>query len=266
MKMITTFPDMTEFEKAKNLINENNIIHEFIDPPRAYSVVGIPALALDEDIYRDFSYKYGSSFLCCGWVEYRQTDKKIPDEEPQKFDEDLFGSFSFTLLAPCVADFSKLRIICKFSGDISKVLPYVNTEKTNGMFIKNGPIFTYKDAYHMISLYPQKISIAKTDDIKDSWHMVEKIRCMLNDIWARRASIEPTYETREKPPALEIYRRLPGTNCGECNEKTCMAFAIRLWSGELRPEMCKPVFNGKYNNLKPAFLEICHGLGIKEET
>jgi len=266
MKMITTFPNNNEFEKAKKIIIENDIKHEFIDPLQAYSLVGIPALVLEEEIYRVFSYRYVSSFLTCGWVEYRQTDKKIPETEPKKFDEDLFGSFSFILLAPCVADYTKLRIICKFSGDISNVLAYVNTEKTNGMFIKNGPIFTYKDGYHMISLYPQKISIAKTDDIKDSWFMVEKIRCMLNDIWARRYYIEPTYETREKPPALEIYKRLPGTNCGECNEKTCMAFAIRLWSGELKPNMCKPIFNGKFNDLKPAFMEICHGLGIKEEA
>jgi hypothetical protein len=31
--------------------------------------------------------------------------------------------------------------------------------------------------------------------------------------------------------AIELYKRLPGTNCGECGVKTCMAFAVSVLQG-----------------------------------
>jgi len=87
------------------------------------------------------------------------------------------------------------------------------------------------------------------------------IRRKINDVWSRRDQIEPSNRMRQKPPALEIYKRLPGTNCRECGEKTCMAFALRLWSGEVTPSQCKPTFEGEFVHRREALLEICAGLG-----
>ncbi|NOZ82368.1 MAG: acetyl-CoA decarbonylase/synthase complex subunit gamma [Euryarchaeota archaeon] len=40
---------------------------------------------------------------------------------------------------------------------------------------------------------------------------------------------------------LEVYRNLPGTNCGECGEGTCMAFASALIERSKSYEECKPL-------------------------
>lgn len=37
---------------------------------------------------------------------------------------------------------------------------------------------------------------------------------------------------------LELYRRLPRTNCGLCPERQCMAFAVALARGDAAPEAC----------------------------
>jgi len=87
------------------------------------------------------------------------------------------------------------------------------------------------------------------------------IRCRVNEAWARRAQIEPSDEMREKPPALEIFKRLPKTNCRACGELTCLAFAVRVWMGELAVSKCTPVFQGEFGHLKDALVEICMGLG-----
>jgi ArsR family metal-binding transcriptional regulator len=58
---------------------------------------------------------------------------------------------------------------------------------------------------------------------------LEKIRLLVNCTWAQRQTITPLYTQRYKPLALEIYKRLPRTNCPEYGEQTCMAFAVRLW-------------------------------------
>jgi hypothetical protein len=38
--------------------------------------------------------------------------------------------------------------------------------------------------------------------------------------------------------ALDIYKKLPRTNCGECSPKTCMAFALSLLKGESELSGC----------------------------
>ncbi len=74
----------------------------------------------------------------------------------------------------------------------------------------------------------------------------------------------PLFELRAKPPALEIYKRLPRTNCKACGEETCRAFAGRLWQGTAHPAQCTPIFTVQYAALRPALLEICQGLAIPD--
>jgi ArsR family metal-binding transcriptional regulator len=168
------------------------------------------------------------------------------------------------VLAPCIADPQKIRLIAHISGNMEEAFPYLNSDMREGCYNRDGKTFSFIDGYRMISLYPQRISIAKADDIVDGWRMLEKIRCRVNEVYSRRDSIEPSYEMRKKPPALEIYKRLPGTNCRMCGQKTCMAFALTLWSGNAKPDQCAPIFNGEYPHLKDAFLEICAGIGLSD--
>ncbi len=47
---------------------------------------------------------------------------------------------------------------------------------------------------------------------------------------------------------IDVYRLLPGTNCGECGEANCMAYAARLVNGEYTLENCPPL--NEENNKK----------------
>ena len=168
------------------------------------------------------------------------------------------------VLAPCIADPSKIRIIAYISGNLADVFPYMNAKMGGASYNPHGPILTFMDGYRMVSLYSQRIAVAKADDIVDAWRVLEKIRVQANDCWKNRSQIEPDYETRKKPPALEIYFRLPKTNCKQCGEKTCLAFALHLHSGKAVPSQCREIFAGKFGHLKDALLEICGGMGVED--
>ncbi len=68
---------------------------------------------------------------------------------------------------------------------------------------------------------------------------------------------------------LDIYNYLPKTNCGECGEKTCMAFASQLIERAVKLEDCSPLkqpnFAGSYHSLKemlaPSVKEVVVGFG-----
>ncbi len=45
---------------------------------------------------------------------------------------------------------------------------------------------------------------------------------------------------------IDVYKLLPKTNCGECHEANCMAFATRLVNGELLLADCPPLHTAEY--------------------
>jgi len=68
---------------------------------------------------------------------------------------------------------------------------------------------------------------------------------------------------------IDVYRLLPRTNCKECGEKNCMAFATKLVSRDIVLEMCPPLLGKEYEEayralwklLKPPVKEIIIGKG-----
>ncbi len=46
-----------------------------------------------------------------------------------------------------------------------------------------------------------------------------------------------------KLDSMGVLRELPRTNCKECGELTCMAFAAKLLKGLRKLEECKPLLN-----------------------
>ena len=264
--LIGTFPNRAQFDKARVALEGLSLSYRLIAPEPGFGRVGVPSLVLDEDTHRALHARCADAFTCAGWVMYRPATIRVPEQEPAGFSDDRFGETAVMVLAPCVADPSRIRLIAHLSGDLTEVFPYLNTQMHQACFNRNGPTFTFMDGHRMISLYPRRITVAKADEIVDAWRTLEAIRCRVNDTWARRAEITPSYEMREKPPALEIFKRLPRTNCRACGELTCLAFAVKLWSGGGQVSQCQPVFAGDSAHLRSALREICRGLGVMDAT
>ena len=262
MDALTTFTDRREFERAASLLDALRIEHTLISPEPAYARVGCPAIALADEAKALFLESAGADIVSAGWVDYRPPAQAVPGVPPQEFAEDIVGRVAIVVLAPCVADLDRLRLTAHLSGDVAEVLPYLNAELPQGSYVAKLPVLTFMDGHRMVSLFRDRVAVAKADDIVDAWASLEHVRCLLNDVWARREAITPSFELRRRPPALEIFKRLPGTNCKGCGEATCMAFAWAVWRGEADPQLCSPVFEGDRGDLRDALLSICSGLGL----
>jgi acetyl-CoA decarbonylase/synthase complex subunit gamma len=68
---------------------------------------------------------------------------------------------------------------------------------------------------------------------------------------------------------IDVYKLLPKTNCKECGEKNCMAFATKLVGRETSLENCPPLLTKEHKKaykqlkelLKPAIKEVVIGVG-----
>lgn len=115
----------------------------------------------------------------------------------------------------------------------------------------------------MITLHPRKIVMAKALNLTDAWRILDWIKDLINDTYARRDEILPNYERRVQTSALDIYGWLPKTNCRQCGEQSCFAFAGKLLLGEQRLNHCQPLFQPENVRMKDALLDIAIALGVE---
>ncbi len=95
---------------------------------------------------------------------------------------------------------------------------------------------TIKMFDRLIGLYASgKISFC-ADDIEDAKEILKHIKKLMDeakkDLKMKGSPSMEEIDAWNKLTPLELYKYLPKTNCGECGEQTCMAFAVKVLTGE----------------------------------
>jgi ArsR family metal-binding transcriptional regulator len=134
-----------------------------------------------------------------------------------------------------------------FEADITKALPYVNATVEKGEFLPGIPVLVWKDARHRYALRPHEIAISNITDRGEGSEAAAEIVTRINHVWEKRAEMEPSYESFEKPKVLDVLKLLPRSNCKQCGEPTCMAYATRLTEGKRALGECPPLAEADFS-------------------
>lgn len=168
----------------------------------------------------------------------------------------LLREINITFMEPCVADPEKIRLKAELSDDISPVMPYLNTVIGNAIYNKDAPLLTFTKEFRLLVLYPRYLTMAKAVNMTDALEVLDWLKDLINDTWEKRDSIIPNYEKKRKPTVPEIYSWLPKTNCKECGEPGCFAYAAKLIQGLKKLEECRPLFTPAYDEARETLLEM----------
>lgn len=145
------------------------------------------------------------------------------------------------------ADEFEFEAIAYLPVDIAPVLAYLNATLKNGTYLADGPVFSWRQGAHKIAFWPDRIAVDHLESREEGLEIIEKLVRMVNEVWEKRGAIEPDTSTRENLQPLEIFRLLPRTNCKECDESSCFAFALKLAAGQVDAGKCRPLYaNGGY--------------------
>ena len=161
-------------------------------------------------------------------------------------DELLLRGFTITQVMDCIADPTKNRIIAEFWDQVDTVFPYLNAVVPHLMYNPGANSVTLKRGGRILTFYPHVAVMAKVDGEEDAEAQLRWFQELCNETWRRRDEIEPCFERRQQLGPLDVYRLLPRLNCGDCGERTCMAFAFRLLFGELSLEACPRLTEPEY--------------------
>ena len=189
MDIIAAFSGRDEFEKARALLAGLSLPYGVLSPDPGYSLAGAPALLCDSHGLSAVHSHRG--IVCAGWTDYRCSSVEIPERPPVQFAEDVFQSAAIMFFGPCMADESRIRLIAHLAGDLTGVLPYLNATMPQACFNAAAGTLTFMDGQRLICLYPRRVTVGKADDLADGWRTLEKIRMLVNQTWARRATLVP---------------------------------------------------------------------------
>jgi ArsR family metal-binding transcriptional regulator len=143
---------------------------------------------------------------------------------------------------PCLAEPGKMIVVGKPSRAIDAVLPLLNALLPNVIsYHPRASALVLRRKPGFITLLVNEIIITQVNDADEGLVLLDAVRDLLNQTWEQRDEIEPRNEERRAPRPLDVWELLPHTNCRQCGEATCMAFAFALLEARRQMNECPPL-------------------------
>lgn len=167
------------------------------------------------------------------------------------------------VLPECNPSAQKVNAIAEFGGDISEVLPYLNSTVKGCSFNPEAGTLRFIREGKAITLHPRQIAIAGLEDEAEARQVLEFLKELINSTYERRDKIEPSYRRGDELKVLDVFKLLPGTNCRQCGEPTCLAFAAGLVQQEANITRCSPLFSGQFEDKRKKLSDMLQAAGYE---
>jgi len=119
-------------------------------------------------------------------------------------------------------------VIGKPSQPLTNVIPYLATLPDVIAYNPATCTLTFRRPRGFMTLYADKVYITQIKDVEEGLKLLKVLTDAINATWAHRAELVAVTAARSAPRLLDIWALLPQTNCKQCGEATCMAFAATL--------------------------------------
>jgi len=145
--------------------------------------------------------------------------------------------------SPCLADPERFKIIAKTDKKLESILPILFLAAPNARYSESSKTTSYSfDQHNVVVGYNGEVAVTFIKDNDELKVLIKKVTDLLNRCLAYQAvhPIIPSglIEEKKKLSPMTINKKLPQTNCKECGESGCFAFASKLFLGEKSAADC----------------------------
>lgn len=137
-------------------------------------------------------------------------------------------SIALVRTTPCLAELGKIIVTGQPTSSLAEVIPYLAALPDVIAYNPETLSLTFRRRVGFITLYPDRVYITKVKDIEEGLDLLVALTAAINATWEHRQDLGAIHVGRRAPRPLDIYVQLPQTNCGQCGDATCMAFAVGL--------------------------------------
>ena len=137
-------------------------------------------------------------------------------------------SISLIKTLPCLAEPGKIIINGKPSRALDDVLPYLAILPGVIAWNPQTCTLTFRRQPGFMTLYSDKVYITQIKDAAEGLELLAALTDAVNAVWEKRQELVALTTWKRAPRHLDIWELLPRTNCKQCGEATCLAFAVGL--------------------------------------
>ena len=137
-------------------------------------------------------------------------------------------SIALTHTLPCLAEPGKIIVIGKPNQPLDDVLSYMATLPGIIAYNPDARTLTFRRTPGFLTLYSDKVYITQVRDVEEGLELLTALKDAINTTWEHRHELVAVTARRRAPRPLDVWSLLPQTNCKQCGEATCMAFAVGL--------------------------------------
>jgi ArsR family metal-binding transcriptional regulator len=163
----------------------------------------------------------------------------------------LVKSVSITKIMPCMAEEGRVKLAMQLDSTLDQVMPKFSGKFPPGKvnYIPHKKILTLNTHERVITFFPSgKIVMMNTRDPEEGIEIITEFMEKINQCYLEGESGdvgENLSGKLSKIGPLNLYNCLPQTNCEECGTATCMAFSMKLLSGDSTLDQCKPLLKAE---------------------
>ncbi|RMD65580.1 Fe-S cluster protein [Candidatus Parcubacteria bacterium] len=147
---------------------------------------------------------------------------------------------------PCEPGAERWSAIARLTVDIGQVLPYLNATLRGAVYNRAANALTWKKGGRTIVFHSYEIAASNFENREEAERVIRGIIQTVNRTWERRVTLEPSYEERQRPTPMALFKLLPGSNCKACGQPTCFTFALKLAAGQQSLSDCAPLAEPAY--------------------
>jgi ArsR family metal-binding transcriptional regulator len=197
-----------------------------------------------------------------GILRYAAFKKVVPDAAPPgpRWYE-IMGKLCIESVRSCVSDVVRLRMEVTWEHSLSHLTPPMARVIRGGSYRPEADTLVFEEEHRLLAVSPHRLVISRADDLLDAWIMLRSFVDLVCATSDRQALIKPEIKSRRGIGAIEIFKRLPGTNCGRCGHPNCMELAMRLFMGHGQIEECAPLFEPAWTRHREALIWLLDLIG-----
>jgi ArsR family metal-binding transcriptional regulator len=158
-------------------------------------------------------------------------------------------SISLSKTTPCLAEPGKVIVTGRPSRPLDEVLPYLACLPGVIAYNPGAGAVTFRRQPGFLTIYPERVFITQVKDVQEGLDLLTALVDAINATWESREKLVPPTGVRRAPRPLDVWTLLPQTNCKECGEATCMAFACSLLTQDRELVECKVIYE------EPVYIE-----------
>ncbi len=137
-------------------------------------------------------------------------------------------SITLTRTLPCLAEPGKMIVIGKPARTLEEVLPYLATLPGIIAYNPEQCTLTFRRQPGFFTIQRDRVYITQVKDVQEGFELLAALTESIDVVWEHRQELVAVTASKRTPRPLDIWSLLPQTNCKQCGELTCMAFAVGL--------------------------------------